>query len=69
MPLEEDDLDLRYTAMLVTGGRPGLRGARAGDLEQPLAQLLGIGAEVVEPRQLGKGCSSPKTRSKSGVAR
>ena len=42
--------------------------AGAGDFEQPLADLLGVAAEVVEPRQLRR-LSSPKTRSKSGVAR
>src|SRR5262245_319954 len=31
-----------------------LRGAFLGDRHQPLADRLGIGAEVVEPRQLGK---------------
>ena len=48
--------------------RGALGGALLGDRVQPLADLLGVGADVVEARQLER-LPSPKTRSKSGVVR
>ena len=56
----------RCSATAPGSSRSGSRRARLGDRDQPLADLLGPGTEIVEPRQRRED-SSPKTRSKSGV--